>query len=218
MTNEEGPSELRFSLDTRKGIHQVLVHVGQLDSDIAAALTDRIELMAGAVSPEDEMPNPARIKRELQAIQQSVKLLNKSLGGLSRYTISSLYNAARESTEEIPYDSDDVRGSSIRLLRTDANNLDSIASLAIDRTHVTRGSLPKVAARYTAYFVAECLWNENINVTSYEDGLYFQILRLVFAEAMPDLGDEAYRRHGNWAIKNKGNIEVHFSYAARQAK
>lgn len=214
MASEEGPSELRFSLDTRKGIHQVLVDVGQLDSDIAAALTDRIELMAGAVSPEDEIPNPARIKRELQAIQQSVKLLNKSLGGLSRQTISSLYNAVRESTEEIPYDSDDVRGSSIRLLRTNANNLDSIASLAIDRTHVTRGALPKVAARYTAYFVAECLWNEKIAVSSYEDGLYFQILRLVFAEAMPDLGNEAYRRHGNWAIQNKGQVEVSFNSCA----
>ena len=215
MASQEDPNELRFSLETRNGIHQALVQDGQLDSDEASALTDRIELMAGAVSPEDEMPNPASIKRELQAIQRAVKLLNKSLGGLSRYTISSLYNAARESTEEIPYDSDDVRGSSIRLLRTDASILNSIASLAIDRSHVTRGSLPKVAARYTAYFVAECMWNKNIAVSSYEDGLYFQILRLVFADAMPDLGDEAYRRHGNWAIKNKGNVSVNFSNAAR---
>jgi len=215
MTSEDGPSELCFSVDTRNGIHQVLVQVGQLDTNEAAALTDRIEVMAGAASPEDETPNPARIKRELQAIQQAAKSLNKSLGGLSRYTISSLYNAARESNEELPYDSDDVRGSSIKLLRSDANNLDRIASLAIDQTNVTRGSLPKVAARFTAYFVAECLWNKNIDVSSYEDGLYFQILRLVFAGAMPDLGDEAYRRHGNWAIKNKGQVEISFNYRAR---
>ena len=64
---------------------------------------------------------------------------------------------------------------------------------------VKPGAPQKIIERYTAYFVAQCLWDAEIDVKTYEDGTYMSILRIVFSEVFPEIGAEAHRRHGNWA-------------------
>lgn len=221
MSNDTKSREVRLSQSTKDAIQDILTRLANLDSDSAEQLVYRIELMCGAWTPDDEVGQPSSIKKEIAALHESIDKLKSALGGLSIHALSTLSGCLDDQSADrdvLEYDSGDPRGSTLADIRHQAEIVGKVAAMALSGIEVSRGARPKVAARLTAYFVAECLWDSGLDVTTYEDGLYFQILRYIFEETMPDIGEEAYRRHGNWAIKNEGNIGIQFTNVRMPAK
>lgn len=215
MTPEDlpSPAEKRFSSSTLVSIQELLTEHTGLDAESAKLLTSRIELMSGACAPDDDTRSLTKIREELFDLQRSIGVLDESLQNLSLHTVNELYRSKYDdSTDQdvLAYDADDVHGSTLAKFKSDCCLIQKVMELAIARTKLGPGAPPNVSARFTAYFVAECLWDHDIRVSTHESGIYFQILRAVFAEVMSEIGDDAHRRPGAWAIKNKGNIKVEF--------
>ena len=215
MTPEDVPSpaEKGFSSSALVSIQEVLTEHAGLDAESAELLTSRIELMSGAYTPDDDTRSLTKIRKELFDLQRSISVLDESLRSLSSHTVNELYRSKYDDSRDqdvLAYDADDVHGSTLANFKNDPCLIQKVVELAIARTKLGPGAPPNVAARFIAYFVAECLWDHDIRVSTHESGIYFQILRVVFAEVMSETGDDAHRRPGAWAIKNKGNIKVEF--------
>lgn len=207
------PAEKRFSSSALMSIQNVLTEHAGISAESAELLTSRIELMSGACAPEDDTRSLTKIRGELFDLQRSIGVLDESLRSLSSHTVNELYRSKYDdSTDQdvLAYDADDVHGSTLAKFKSDSCLIQKVVELAIARTKLGPGAPPNVAARFIAYFVAECLWDHDIRVSTHESGIYFQILRVVFPEVMSEISADAHRRPGEWAIKNKGNIKVQF--------
>ena len=71
---------------------------------------------------------------------------------------------------------------------------------ALNRINVPRGAKPKEKERYLSIFTKEALEQRDIELSTYDDGVYLTILGIMFEECFDDPGSEAHRRHGAYAL------------------
>ena len=86
-------------------------------------------------------------------------------------------------------------------LRQTMDILEKAIDNALRKIEIPRGARPNLEARFLALFILEVLLDREIKATTYDDGIYFRILSVAIADTFPELGEEAYRRHGAWALK-----------------
>lgn len=67
--------------------------------------------------------------------------------------------------------------------------------------YLGKGRMPNIEARWLAGEVLKNFVWHGIPATTYPSGAYFRTLDIVFAELMPELGPEAYRRYGEASLK-----------------
>ena len=72
----------------------------------------------------------------------------------------------------------------------------------IAKFQLRRGRKRKSAPLFLALAVLEVFHENDMRATSYQDGLFFRTLELVLKELLPNLGDEAYRRYGENALRD----------------
>ena len=71
---------------------------------------------------------------------------------------------------------------------------------ALNRIIIRRGAKPKEKERYLAVFTKEALEERDVKLSSYDDGIFFTILGILFEECFDNPGPEAHRRHGAYAL------------------
>ena len=84
---------------------------------------------------------------------------------------------------------------------TDAETYEKILKNVADSEYPSSGRDTKQAARVPAKHLAELFRDHGIEMSTYQDGTFMQALRIILREIDPQIGDEAYRRHGQWAIR-----------------
>ena len=72
----------------------------------------------------------------------------------------------------------------------------------LEQTTTPKGRLKNVMARNIATNLAKLFAENGLVISSYYDGTFFKTLRILLRECIPDIGKEAYRRHGLRAINN----------------
>jgi len=84
---------------------------------------------------------------------------------------------------------------------TDAELYEKILKDLADNEQPTSGRDAKQTARVPAMHLAELFRDHDIEMSTYQNGTFMQVLRIILREIDPKIGDEAYRRHGQWAIR-----------------
>jgi len=71
---------------------------------------------------------------------------------------------------------------------------------ALKRITVPRGAKPKEQKRLLAVFTKEALEDRDIKLTTYDDGIFFTVLSIMFEECFDTPRSDAHRRHGAYAL------------------
>ena len=72
---------------------------------------------------------------------------------------------------------------------------------ALKRITVPRGAKPKAQERLLAVVTKEALEDRDIKLTTYDDGIFFTILSIMFEACFDNPSSDAHRRHGAYALK-----------------
>jgi hypothetical protein len=79
----------------------------------------------------------------------------------------------------------------------EAELVTQLLTLTVKRFEFSRkGRMPNIEAQWLVDKVLKIFEFQGIRATTYPSGAYFLTLEIVFAELMPKLGPEAYRRYG----------------------
>jgi hypothetical protein len=159
-----------------------------------------------------------RCRKELRALYKAMSRLLEMINSLSIDTRLALDHFAKEEdfeqsqaskykrpkqTSHLPVQS----GEAIRRLRIYAEATKKAASSALveikKKRKVRSGAKPNIAARSIALHLREILEDFGVSVTSYESGSYMEILNVAFSRLLPTEDQQAYIRHGKWAVRLK---------------
>ena len=156
---------------------------------------------------------PKETRENIQHLQRCARNLLDAIESLDDYELHALHDLIGENEQDpylraydrlgkapIPYrDGERECGATVDELKELVKTTELASANAISKTEVVRGIRPKNKERLFALFVSKALKDADFHLTTYEDGIYFRVLYWAFACAFPDAGDEAYRRHGEWA-------------------
>lgn len=81
--------------------------------------------------------------------------------------------------------------------------------IALHRIKILKGAKPKRRQRELAFYVRESLENLGVSLSHYDDGLYFNILEILFDDCFGDCGSDAHRRHGTFALSIDRDSDDH---------
>ncbi len=204
------PVTCRFSREHRSElgeIEEVSQYIGQL------TVTCNYAIWLQGVSATNM--RPSKIKRELVELRKSLRQLRNVMREVSAETWASLCQFAHFSKnsdfDSIASGFDGDEYAPFDPLHTGLCVLEELVSEPLDNEKPKRGARQLIGARCLAKLTLGNLNMNGIRATSYQDGVYFKVLRILFAAAMPELGEEAYRRHALSALsalKPAGNDAI----------
>lgn len=157
-----------------------------------------------------EATNPRELRDTLTTLRNAAATFldcESSIGLVESYWLAESIDLNADIDEELrQYDNygeyAGMYGSTRHEIRKGIKVLIRAIDNVTDDLTVKRGSRPNYRARWLAFEILECMENYGLKATTYDDGIYFKVLSVAFREALPDLGEEAHRRHGAWAIQH----------------
>lgn len=82
-----------------------------------------------------------------------------------------------------------------------AEYYENILASLMEKQTVSKGRSENRTAKVPAQHLAAVFREHDIPISTYQDGTFMRILSVVLKEIDPEIGEEAHRRHGQWAIK-----------------
>lgn len=89
----------------------------------------------------------------------------------------------------------------LAFFRRDVETVAKMAKVAVATLGAQGGRPPKSQFLLFTIFLARICDDAGIKVTKYKDGPYFQVLDLIFRDAIPEIGETAYLRHGTRGVE-----------------
>ena len=84
-----------------------------------------------------------------------------------------------------------------------AELMEKLLSETVSIYNPSRGRKKKSSPLFLALAVLEIFDDNDLKATTYQDGKFFRSLEVIFSDLLPDLGEEAHRRYGEIALKEK---------------
>ncbi len=161
--------------------------------------------------PENlEATDPRELRDTLTALRKAATTYlecEKSIGPVESYWLNESIDRDAQTDDELKqYDEYGEYAGRYGSTRHEIRKGIKILVRAIDNVTgnltIKPGRNPNYRARWLAFDILECMENHGLKATTYDDGVYFRVLSVAFREALPELGEEAHRRHGAWAIRH----------------
>lgn len=192
---------------TFRDIEGILQRKEKLDSvavDTIIRDIERARIVSLTIIPPEK---PSSVRKELEKLRNSVPRLLDAIEHTSDHTAWALFRAARLDSDDkdlLDFDSNKGPGYELFRLKKHVQMVKKATDLAIEKEVIAKGggTSPNIIARHLAFHVLIALERQAIKCTSYQRGTYFNILAIVFDDVLPELGSEAYPRHGRWALAN----------------
>lgn len=200
-----------FSEETIRQLSDVLkVELNRDNEKIEDCIFDLYSAKSSAMSIE-EVSNPKLMKGRYTKTLSAIRTLEKSLSAFHTPEIETLSDLiegfeadetlAKFDCSKSNSDINGVYGITIYETRQQLTVLARAIEHALSRIKVPRGAKPKEHERYLALYVKEALEDRKITLSTYDDGIYFKVLAILFEECFDNSGAEAHRRHGAFALK-----------------
>ena len=161
--------------------------------------------------------NPKESRDELTALHRATAVLLRKIHTLSTDTKMALdlfvstdgfepqtsKHRRLKQTSQFPFQG----GEGLRRLQFYAEAIKKAASNTLAEIKVKRkvkpGGKPNFKGRSIAFHLRETFEDFDVPVTSTDSGPYMEILDIVFSELLPTDEQQAYIRHGKWAVSLK---------------
>ena len=144
-----------------------------------------------------------RLKNSRDGLKQFIRSINSAGPIGAREIIAGKYDFADDEPTDL--DDEDYREDAAWKLEhfiQRAEFYKERLNCVLEQSIVPKGRLKNVVARNIAKQLAKLFVENGLVISSYYDGTFFKSLRILLRECMPDIGKEAYRRHGLRAINN----------------
>lgn len=154
-----------------------------------------------------EIPNISEVRRELKGVRDALNTFVRKADSANSVLGSFVRVVANEREDLYPKYADDsvsVGSSKLREFLGDAATIVDLLSATLEQSPPTRGPSRKTRQLFFASIVLEDLRRNGVDATTYEDGVYFRTLDVLFEQYFSDLGSEAYQRYGRNALKLAG--------------
>jgi hypothetical protein len=155
-----------------------------------------------------EIPNTSEVRRELKGLRDSLNTFVKKADSANSVLGSFIRVVASERKDLYPKYADDngsLESSKLNEFLVDATTIVDLLSATLEQSPPTRGPSRKPRPLFFASVVLQDLCSNGIDATTYEDGVYFRLLDILFEQYFSDLGSEAYQRYGRNALKTGGS-------------
>lgn len=192
------------------------------NTDIAPNRMDEvvwcIKASVGTAMILEESRSPKKSRDELRELQRVIAELLKRTSTLSVDSKMILNHFVSEDDFEHSRPKQRLRsrrlpplsyqgGEGLHRLQIYTKAIKNAVSKALAEIEITRnvktGTKPNIKGRSIAFHLRETFEDFGVPVTSYESGPFMEILDIVFSELLPTEGQQAYIRHGKWAVKFK---------------
>ena len=200
MVNENDPNANYLSDYTRNFVDQILRQRETIGQNQIDTIMQDMEYACPFAVGIDFPEKPSTVKNELLHLRKAIQDIKLAVRGVSDFSNFAMWDSARAdaSTEELAnFDSSGEFGHELCELLRQADLLDRAAFLTLKDLHIPRGNPPNVRARRLAFCVITALEKQDVKCTSHDDGTYFKILELVFADVLPE---NSHERPGKWAL------------------
>lgn len=195
--NGEVVSQYRFPSDVQR---QLLEAIG--DRRICGELESRCLV----TSTMPEMQSAGEIRADLDKVRSAVRNLIEANQSTS-WESGFLLRMEGEKSKD-----DDIRKLNLKVLPSEDKDpleqmleqieaFEKLLQATSESLNVRRGRKPRSLPLFQALNVLEIFHENDLHATSYQDGQYFRVLELVFSALFPRIGEEAYRRYGENALK-----------------
>ncbi len=190
----------RFSPDTQKLL---------LDIINDKRICGEIELRCMITEDIPEWRPSAEIRAEIVRVRDAVKNLLKAIDS-THYESGIFIRMCAETSEDqeirklgIQTRPQSSEEDALEQFLEQAALMEKLLSETISNYRVQRGRKRKSSPMFMALAVMEIFDANGLRATTYQDGQFFRSLEAIFSDLLPELGEDAYRRYGEIAIKEK---------------